>query len=419
MSIIFQTLKRLQQQSNQNSSKSVKGRKADTGFLGRLKRTPLGMGLFLAGIFAIGFVLLHGLEQLTHLNVEDSIKRPKPNDISHPVQQPELGPKQPGDVAVSSLKNNDNDPGKMSSPVFTAVEPNHDSFAQDALNDDEKMVGQGDVAFAREPEKVTLQFTPPNASSDTVSRGTKEMEDNVVSKEENKIWDETVYRPAKAVEENLESNFVAPGKGSNIASSSKVESFDNGKFDGQTAVKFDPSVKARMGDIQPEDEKKNLVAASDSFQNENFSEPKDSTAAFSLRSEQQQRLENLEKFHQAAKKRSVIADLVTELKGAMERFDEPKVDDMLNRLTGATGEDNIYTLNLKAYWLLKQQHYHQAEILLQQILVLDRDHLEAGINLAIVEAKTKRRKEALHRLEQLQELYPENAYLSGLIYKLR
>jgi thioredoxin-like negative regulator of GroEL len=49
----------------------------------------------------------------------------------------------------------------------------------------------------------------------------------------------------------------------------------------------------------------------------------------------------------------------------------------------------------------------------------DPDHLEAGFNLAVVEAKTRRLEAAAKRIKHLQELYPDNPALADMIRRLR
>jgi predicted Zn-dependent protease len=131
-----------------------------------------------------------------------------------------------------------------------------------------------------------------------------------------------------------------------------------------------------------------------------------------------QHLANLEKLRRAAKKRANIAKLVTRLEGAILRMDAPEVKRLIRRLSAAKGEDNLYVLNLKAFWYLKQKRYVEAETLLKKILKLDQDHLEAGLNMAIVEVKTQRSDAALKRLKRLKALYPENPVLVEMIQKL-
>jgi tetratricopeptide (TPR) repeat protein len=133
---------------------------------------------------------------------------------------------------------------------------------------------------------------------------------------------------------------------------------------------------------------------------------------------QKKHLASLEKFHRAAKERASIAKLVTQLEGAILRMDVPEVKKLIHRLSMVKGKDNLYVLNLKAFWYLKQKHYLDAEIVLQKILKLDQNHLEAGLNMAVVEVKTQRSDAALKRLKRLKMLYPKNRVLVEMIQKL-
>lgn len=138
-----------------------------------------------------------------------------------------------------------------------------------------------------------------------------------------------------------------------------------------------------------------------------------------LDSEQRERVANMEKFRRAAKKRAAVAKLVKQLENAMDRMDTPEVEKMLSRLSAAKGQDNLYVMNLKAFWYLKQEYFSEAESLLLEILNTDPDHLEAGLNQAVVEVRTGRVEAAIKRIRQLRELYPDNPELTDMIRKLQ
>ncbi|MBW1820704.1 MAG: tetratricopeptide repeat protein [Deltaproteobacteria bacterium] len=63
--------------------------------------------------------------------------------------------------------------------------------------------------------------------------------------------------------------------------------------------------------------------------------------------------------------------------------------------------------------------YESAKKFLKKVLDKNERDVEAGINMAIVEIKTERFKQAEKRLKELRENYPENKAISELIEMLK
>jgi Flp pilus assembly protein TadD len=64
---------------------------------------------------------------------------------------------------------------------------------------------------------------------------------------------------------------------------------------------------------------------------------------------------------------------------------------------------------------MRQRDYASAASLLTRVLEKEKDDLEAGINMAIVEIKTHRLDEARKRLAGLREIYQANTLIPELI----
>jgi len=117
---------------------------------------------------------------------------------------------------------------------------------------------------------------------------------------------------------------------------------------------------------------------------------------------------NLEK---AAK----VGRLVSRIEKSMKEGDMDDAKALIDQLTQFKGEKSSYLLKLRAVWHMRQRDYASAASLLGRVLEKEKDDLEAGINMAIVEIKTHRLDEARKRLVGLREIYQANTLIPELI----
>lgn len=117
---------------------------------------------------------------------------------------------------------------------------------------------------------------------------------------------------------------------------------------------------------------------------------------------------NLEK---AAK----VGRLVSRIEKSMKEGDMDDAKALIDQLTQFKGEESSYLLKLRAVWHMRQRDYASAASLLTRVLEKEKDDLEAGINMAIVEIKTHRLDEARKRLVGLREIYQANSLIPELI----
>jgi hypothetical protein len=117
---------------------------------------------------------------------------------------------------------------------------------------------------------------------------------------------------------------------------------------------------------------------------------------------------NLEK---AAK----VGRLVSRIEKSMKEGDMDDAKALIDQLTQFKGEESSYLLKLRAVWHMRQRDYASAASLLTRVLEKEKDDLEAGINMAIVEIKTHRLDEARKRLTGLREIYQANTLIPELI----
>jgi len=127
-----------------------------------------------------------------------------------------------------------------------------------------------------------------------------------------------------------------------------------------------------------------------------------------------------QRIHRANLERSLkISRLVDRIHKSIKAGNIGQTEKYLKELETLKGKDNTYVLKLRAFWSLNRQDYESATSFLKKVLDKNERDLEAGINMAIVEIKTKRFQQAEKRLKGLREIYPENTTISELIETLK
>lgn len=127
-----------------------------------------------------------------------------------------------------------------------------------------------------------------------------------------------------------------------------------------------------------------------------------------------------QRIHRANLERSLtISRLVDRINKSIKAGNVGQTEKFLRELETLKGKDNVYVLKLRAFWCLNRQDYESAKKYLTKVLDKNERDVEAGINMAIVEIKTERFKQAEKRLKELRENYPENKAIPELIEKLK
>ena len=114
-----------------------------------------------------------------------------------------------------------------------------------------------------------------------------------------------------------------------------------------------------------------------------------------------------------------IGRLAEDLKAALNKKDGRRVEELLDRLEGLKGQGDPYVLKLRAFWELRQGDYLSAGSHLKRVLAKDKNDVEAGVNMAILEIKTNRLQDARRRLLRLKELYPDDNLITDLLKKIQ
>ncbi|MCP4746470.1 MAG: tetratricopeptide repeat protein [Desulfobacteraceae bacterium] len=140
--------------------------------------------------------------------------------------------------------------------------------------------------------------------------------------------------------------------------------------------------------------------------------------------EQARRLEmqKLQARRKAAREKSArIEKIAGRLENALTKSDieQAYVSKLFRELSRLKGADHPYVLELKAYALIRQENYAQAEKILLKVIYTDRKNVEAGINLAVIEFRTGRHQQAIERLKRLRLDFPENERVFKMLKKLK
>lgn len=113
-----------------------------------------------------------------------------------------------------------------------------------------------------------------------------------------------------------------------------------------------------------------------------------------------------------------IARLVEDIHSAIQTDNVKRTSRLLNKLVLIKGPKHPFVSKLRAFSLIRQNHLTEAKSLLDEVLSLNAEDLEAGLNMAVIDIKTGRYREARHRLEGLQQQYPEEEHVAVYLRRL-
>jgi hypothetical protein len=100
--------------------------------------------------------------------------------------------------------------------------------------------------------------------------------------------------------------------------------------------------------------------------------------------------------------------LVNNLQMQMELKNSDEVNGLLKKLAQSSGEGSLVYLRMKAYWSNINDDKATAVVMYKKILFQKPYDIQAGTNLALIEAKAGQKPQALKRLELLKNKYPSN-----------
>ena len=129
---------------------------------------------------------------------------------------------------------------------------------------------------------------------------------------------------------------------------------------------------------------------------------------------------DVERIRRANMRRSLdISRLIAEIKHSMHASNHDRTEQLLTELARRKGREDPYVMKLQSYWHTQQGNLDRASALLQKVLLRKPDDLEAGINMAILEIKAGRIRQADERLSRLREIYPEDTRIPELMEKIK
>jgi hypothetical protein len=100
--------------------------------------------------------------------------------------------------------------------------------------------------------------------------------------------------------------------------------------------------------------------------------------------------------------------LVNNLQMQMELKNSDEVNNLLKQLAQSSGEESLVYLRMKAYWSNINDDKTTAVVMYKKILFQKPYDIQAGTNLALIEANNNQKSQALKRLELLKNKYPSN-----------
>lgn len=110
--------------------------------------------------------------------------------------------------------------------------------------------------------------------------------------------------------------------------------------------------------------------------------------------------------------------IVKKIEAAMIEGKNRRAEELLEQLAAVMGEDSIYVMKLRAYFLLRTGENPLAVALLKKVLADNANDVEAGINMAVLEIRSKKYLQARERLVRLKNRHPENRLVTNLLNRL-
>ncbi len=110
--------------------------------------------------------------------------------------------------------------------------------------------------------------------------------------------------------------------------------------------------------------------------------------------------------------------LVNNLQMYIEENNQNKVESLLGELQKSSGADSLVYLRMHAYWSSLQKDDDTAVRMYKKILFQKPNDIQAGTNLALIEARQDHIVDAVERLKALQKYYPSDKNIQGYIKRI-
>lgn len=113
-----------------------------------------------------------------------------------------------------------------------------------------------------------------------------------------------------------------------------------------------------------------------------------------------------------------IINLVKQIQSTLKTGNQRDTERLLTKLEKLKGKNDSYLLKLRSYLYMRNGENEAAYRILKKVILGNEKDLEAGINMAIIEIRTERSREAAERLKNLAKVYPENSMIKKLIKQM-
>ncbi len=425
MSVIYNTLERLKNDTRQKEAETQKARKS-RNVISFDKIASSLPRLLLAGllVMALGVATYYVIEDLANDGAESD------NEIVRPETIPEL---------FEEVHLNENN----TPPQINAIEPseteppgNLERLGNPHELSGKKMSAPGEIPPAA--ETVDADYLPPRRQANNNLHSQKRMETQVAQYSQPAITHAAAVNkqdmePAQASQKDSEQQNLLPDNEPveqkvpakiSTAPISKASRPAVHADNVPKSVYYEPPGPAETVAIHETAFKHNPAGrqsgTSESSDSKYYRQaPFESSAHETTDTMQQEKMQQ-DKMHLATvKKNSRICRLLSETQKSLLSKNDSRTESLLNELNSYKGQDDEYVMRLRAFWHLKRGRYDSAESLLDLLLQKDENDLESGINMAVLEIKTNRLDQAQERLERLRRIYADNTQIPSILKKIR
>jgi len=425
MSIIYNTLERLKNDTRQKEAETQKTRK-NRNVISFDKIASYLPRLLVAGllVMALGVAAYYVVEDLANEGTESD------NEIVRPETMPELS------EGVHLNENNTASHINAVDPSETESPGNLDRPKKPYELPGEKMSAPEEIPFA--PETVNADYLPPRRQANNHLHSQERMETQVAQysrpgTSHAAAMNRQDMEPDQIFQRDSEQQNLLPDSESvkkEVPERVITASISKASIPAVTAdhvpkpVSYTTPGPAKTVAIH-EAESNHIPADRPSGISE-FSDAKhyrqapfESSAHGTTETMPQDKMQE-DKMHLATvKKNSRICRLLSEAQKSLFSENDSRTESLLNELNIYKGRDDEYVMRLRAFWHLKRERYDSAEALLDLLLQKDENDLESGINMAVLEIKTNRLDQAQKRLERLRRIYADNTQIPSLLKKIR
>lgn len=378
MSVIFETLQKLNRPAVESDAEEGAGRpRRNVYALKSVLMSPVAVLLMTLVVFGLGYGLVYGLRQVqrsTRMDPTVLAAAREPSAVAVPVADPPQDVPPPPDVRHLETVGAPAPPA-LDQPVFAGPEVAPPSAEEMAALEGEAVPG-GQTASWHPPASNSWASAPPTGISFSASTPSGET---------------TGY-----------SDYAPPA----VAPAEKRPSVIDTEGPPQAGVAFRLSGRERpaaqtgsaaLPDRHP------LYSASDendALADVILTEARPETAAAP----------------RTIKRKPIprYTRLVNRLQTAIVTGDKTAADELLGDFAAIKGKSHPYIIKLKAFRHLQTGDYAAAEVLLGQVLALDKGDRDAQVNMAVVEANTGRADAARRRLARLVERFPDDETLAAM-----